>query len=167
MTRARVAGTHPWEILISYFLTEGAVLVLQTVLCLFIFLSVFSVQIVGSIYLAFALVVFNGFAGISLGLLLASICGKEIEAILLAMAIMMPNFFLAGSMWPIESMPVFLQKLSYFLPATLGNEAFRSIIFRGWSFSHFSVWTGFLSTIGWICFYWIINIYVQKFSSKK
>ncbi len=96
MERAKVAGTAPWEILTAYFFTEGAVLLLQTSLCLLIFVWVFNVTIHGSICLAFGLCAINGFAGISLGLLLASICREEIEAILIAMAIMMPNFFLAG-----------------------------------------------------------------------
>jgi hypothetical protein len=67
MERARVAGTKTWEIMISYFISEGFVLILQTCTCLVTVTQVFHVKIVGSIWLAFALVALNGIAGISLG----------------------------------------------------------------------------------------------------
>jgi hypothetical protein len=67
MERARCAGVVTFEILTSYFITEGTVLIIQTSFCLLIFVTVFNVTIVGSTALAFALVALNGFAGISLG----------------------------------------------------------------------------------------------------
>ncbi|OXA50402.1 ABC transporter G family member 23 [Folsomia candida] len=167
LERARVAGTQTWEIMLSYFATEGIVLCMQTLASFLILIFIFKITIVGSSYLAVLLILLNGFAGISLGLLIASFCKEEIQGILLAMAIIFPNFFLAGSIWPVEGMPIILQYVSYGLPGTLACEAFRSIVVRGWGFSHIYVWTGFLSTFAWVCLYWILGIFVHKVTLRK
>jgi hypothetical protein len=67
MERARIAGTQTWEIMLSYFATEGTILFGQTCLSFLILTSVFKIPIVGSTSLAFSLVILNGFAGLSLG----------------------------------------------------------------------------------------------------
>jgi len=167
MERARVAGAQTWEIMASYFVTECVILCLQTTVSCLNLLYVFEISIVGSPALAVSLLLLNGLAGISLGLLIASLCSEEIQAVIIGLALTFPNFFLAGSFWPIEGMPLALQYMSYALPGSLACEAFRSIVVRGWGFSHHFVWVGFASTFGWLCLYWALGIYVHRVTLRE
>jgi ABC-type multidrug transport system permease subunit len=67
MERARVAGVKTWEILASFFMTEGTILLLQCALGLFVISTLFGIQVHGSLPLAFALCFLVGLAGISFG----------------------------------------------------------------------------------------------------
>ena len=46
--------------------------------------------------------------------------------------VLFPSILLAGLFWPVESIPKFLQPLSYFVPLRYAIEAERSIMLRGW-----------------------------------
>ncbi len=64
-------------------------------------------------------------------------------------------------------MPIYLQYFSKLLPCTFAGEAMRSILTRGVSYTHPSVYPGFLSVSIWIIFYWVFNILIQKYKTKK
>jgi ABC-2 type transport system permease protein len=65
-----------------------------------------------------------GFAGTSIGFILASVCPTETQAVLLAIGLLFPNLMFAGMLWPIQSMPMSLQYFSYLLPCTLTGYVF-------------------------------------------
>jgi ABC-type multidrug transport system permease subunit len=67
MERARVSGTQTWEIILSYFVTEGLIVIFQVVGLFLILHLVFGIETVGSLPLSFSIVVLTGFSGISLG----------------------------------------------------------------------------------------------------
>lgn len=72
-------------------------------------------------------------------------------------------------------LPGAMQTVSLFLPGTLACESkflkiwqsfliimliiagIRAILLRGWGFSYYTVWIGFVSTSGWICVYVILT----------
>ncbi len=72
------------------------------------------------------------------------------------------NYIFVGIMWPLEGMPLGFQYFSYLLPCQLPSEAMRSIVSRGWDFSHSHVWPGFASIAVWIVFYWFVTIVLHK-----
>lgn len=74
----------------------------------------------------------------------------------------------------LTGLPGTMQKISLFLPGTLACESrneslvvvffqilpiliivagIRAILLRGWGFTYYTVWVGFVSTSGWICVY--------------
>jgi len=123
------------------------------------------------------------------GFLIATFCQEEVQAVLLAIGTFFPNVILAGTflletlskrtyiiivdlnvsgmLWPIEGMPVAMQYVGYLLPCTFASESIRSIISRGWSVLHYRVWPGFVSTIAWICVYWVLTIFLHKKFQKS
>jgi len=167
LERALVAGVRTWEIMTAYFVTEGIVLLIQAGLSFSIVTVLFGIQIQGSTALAIALTILMGLCGVSMGFLIASFCNEEIEAVMLAMASFFPNFLLAGMLWPTEGMPIAVQYISYLLPCTLACESIRSIISRGWGLFHINVWPGFATSLGWLCLYWVITIYIHKILLKR
>lgn len=58
---------------------------------------------------------------------------NELQAIHFVPLILFPSILLAGLFWPIESIPNYLQSLSYVIPLRYGIDAERPIILRGWS----------------------------------
>jgi len=67
MERTKVAGVTDLELLISHFLTQVVLLVSQSILSFAIMISVFKIQVHGSIFLAYQMGVLIGIAGISFG----------------------------------------------------------------------------------------------------
>jgi ABC-type polysaccharide/polyol phosphate export permease len=75
--------------------------------------------------------------------------------------------YFIGILWPIEGMPLVMQYFTYLLPCTLATESIRSIISRGWGFTHFRVWPGFANSIIWIVIYWTATICIHRVSLAK
>jgi len=167
LDRSLVAGVQTVEILAAYFVTEGVVLLIQTVLIFIIMTLVFSITIHGPIFWAFVLSALIGFSGLSLGFMISTMCTEEVQAVLLALGTYFPNMLLAGMVWPLEGIPIFLQYVALLVPCNLACEAMRSMVTRGWGITHPRVWPGFASTIAWICVYWILTIIIHRTIAKK
>jgi len=101
------------------------------------------------------------------GFILSLVCSEEVQAVLLAMGMFVPNLLLAGMIWPLEGMNQFLQYFALIFPCTLACEAMRSIISRGVGFFHIAVWPGFITTIMWIIIYWVIFGVIHTIKSRK
>ncbi|XP_035711387.1 ABC transporter G family member 20-like [Folsomia candida] len=163
LERSMVAGVQSWEIMTSFLATEGIVVVIQCFVSFFMIIYIFEIEILESFALSVMITIMMGLAGVSMGFLLASFCDEEIEAVMLSIATFFPNMILSGILWPIEGMPLAMQYITYFLPSRLASESIRSIVTRGWEFSHIGVWPGFLATAGWITFYWVLTLLIHKF----
>lgn len=73
-----------------------------------------------------ALMVFLGF-----GFVVSSVAKDESAVPAIANLITLPQFLLAGTFFPIESFPEWLQPISRILPLTYLNEAMRQVAFEG------------------------------------
>ncbi|ODN00401.1 ABC transporter G family member 23 [Orchesella cincta] len=162
LERTLVAGVNTWEIMAGFSITTSFILFIQTMLALMIVTVLFQITVVGSFVLCVILGILVGLGGVSMGFLIGSFCKEEVEATMLSIAMFFPVVMLSGIMWPLEGMPIGFQYFSYLLPCQLPSEAMRSIVSRGWDFSHSHVWPGFASIVGWIIFYWILTIFLHK-----
>ncbi|XP_035714198.1 ABC transporter G family member 20 isoform X1 [Folsomia candida] len=162
LERSMVAGVQSWEVMTSVFLTEGIVVVIQCIFSFAILIFYFNIEILGSTSLAIGLMFMVGLDGVTLGFLVASFCDEEIEAVMIAIATFFPNMILAGVLWPTEGLPIGLQYVSYLLPSKLASDSMRSIISRGWEFSHIGVWPGFAVTAAWIVACWLLTLWIHK-----
>lgn len=68
---------------------------------------------------------------------------------ILGNAILLFIFITSGALWPLESMPFYINWIAYFLPSTLAIESLRSILVRGISITMPIVYHGFLMSILW------------------
>jgi ABC-2 type transport system permease protein len=106
----------------------------QLLLILLLMTTVFRVPIHGSVPLLLLLSVLYLFALLAAGLLVSSRANTQMEAIQGAQAFLLPSIFLSGYVFPIASLPTFLQVISEILPATHFIAISRGIIIRGASF---------------------------------
>ena len=120
------------EIVVGYALAFAVIGLCQSIVVLFAAILLFNITITGNILLALLVVMLIGFGHQGLGILLSAGAKNELQAIQFIPLIIFPSILLAGLFWPIESIPRFLQPISYFIPLRYGIDAERSIMLRGW-----------------------------------
>ncbi|HBN09031.1 MAG TPA: ABC transporter permease [Cyanobacteria bacterium UBA8530] len=99
----------------------------------------------GSLPLLLSLCLLFVLTGLSLGLLISSRVKSQQVAIMGALALtMMPTMILSGFMFPLESMPAFLQGISRVIPASYFLVIIRGILVKGIGFEHLVFPTLFL-----------------------
>ena len=103
-----------------------------------LFLSVFvlHVPIAGSIFLLFAVSMLLIVVALSLGLLVSTLVHTQVAAMIISgMVMMMPVMLLSGIIFPLESMPTFLQCVSHFIPAKWYIQAIKKVMIEGSGFT--------------------------------
>ena len=105
----------------------------------------FQVPIHGSLLLLLMLSSVYLLALLSFGLLISSRAKSQMEAMQLAMGIMLPSVLLSGYIFPISSLPLPLRVISYILPATHFIRIARGIVIRGATFG--DLWEPVLSLL--------------------
>lgn len=104
------------------------------VLVLLLMRFLFKVPFNGSVTLLLALSSVYLLALLSLGLLISSRAGSQMEAMQQAMGIMLPSILLSGYIFPLAALPPPLRMVAYLLPATHFIKIARGIIIRGATF---------------------------------
>ena len=92
----------------------------------------FDVHIAGNSLLFLALNFLFAINSMAFGLLISSRVKRQIEvSIICWLFLFIPNVFLSGFIFPIITMPHFLQILAWVMPGTSFIEAYRGIVFKG------------------------------------
>ena len=102
--------------------------------CVIIALGVFllGIPLNGSLLLLLAETLLFTFLSLSLGLLISTIADTQLVAMFASLLVLlMPTIFLSGFIFPIESMPRFLQYVSNLIPATYFIEIVKGIMIKG------------------------------------
>jgi ABC-2 type transport system permease protein len=143
VTIAREKEMGTMEVLMVSPLNQGQILfgkVLPYLLlsflngCIIIFLGVFTLGIPlnGSLPLLLAETLLFIFLALSIGIFISSLTGSQLVAMFASLVIMlMPTIFLSGFIFPIESMPKFLQVISNIIPAKYFIEIVKGIMIKG------------------------------------
>jgi ABC-2 type transport system permease protein len=132
LQRLLVSPASETEIVIGYALAFAVIGIIQSIVVLMAAILLFDIQIVGNIFLALIVILLLAFGHQGLGILLSAGAKNELQAIQFIPLILFPSILLAGLFWPIESIPSYLQPLSYVIPLRYGIDAERSIMLRGW-----------------------------------
>ena len=78
----------------------------------------------------------------------------------------LPIMFLSGIIWPLEGLPLILQKISWYLPCTAACQAMRDIMARGWDISDPSVPIGIGATSVWILIFLLASWTAMKIRTR-
>jgi ABC-2 type transport system permease protein len=103
----------------------------DVILALSIGRTVFGVPFRGSFLLFFILSGIYLFVGISIGIMLATLCRTQQQVVLTSFFINLPMIQLAGAIAPIESMPVAFKYLSLLNPLRHYVAIVRGILLKG------------------------------------
>ena len=120
------------EIVLGYSLAFAVIGIIQCIVIILTAVIIFGITIVGNVFLALVVVILLAIGHQGLGILLSSAAKNELQAVQFIPLIIFPSILLAGLFWPTESIPSFLQPLSYFIPLKYGIDAERAIMLKGW-----------------------------------
>ena len=126
-----VMPLQPFELMFAKIWANGLVVIAAALLSLFVVVRfAIGVPIAGSILLfAFGLVVYL-FSVTALGIMLATLVRSMPQFGLLAFPVFIVMNLLSGGNTPLESMPVFLQKVMQFVPSTHFVSFSQAVLFR-------------------------------------
>lgn len=113
--------------LVPYFVISCANL--ATILILSVFLL--HIPIAGSLVGLVAITLLYIVVALLLGLFISTVANSQLAAMLLSLLLIVPTVYLSGLAFPIESMPVALQRVSCIVPARWYVEVARRLMIQG------------------------------------
>ena len=127
-----VSPIKPITIILSKAVPYMTVSMMIVAIILLLSSFVLNVPILGSVFLVIILSLIYSIVALALGLLISTIADSQQSAMLISgMGLMLPVMLLSGMIFPIESMPVFLQVLSNIIPAKWYIIALKDVMIKG------------------------------------
>jgi ABC-2 type transport system permease protein len=135
MEQLLVTPLAPREIVIGKLVPYVFLAAIDGILIMLVGEAVFGVRIKGSaLFLSAASFVYIVVA-LALGLMISTIARKQIHALLVVMPLtMLPTMLLSGFIFPLASLPIWLQVIASIVPATYFLQIVRGIILKGVGF---------------------------------
>ncbi len=138
LNRLKVSPATEGEIVLGYEAAFGVIATIQALLILACAVWVYNILIVGPLWVALLLVVLTAIDAQAIGILVSALAQRESQAVQFIPFIIFPVFLLSGIFVPVQSLPNWLQPLSYLLPPTWSIDSLRNVLLRGWGIEH--VW---------------------------
>jgi ABC-2 type transport system permease protein len=127
-----VSPIKPLNLILGKMIPYSLISLVAAALVLLSAYILFDVEVKGSLFLLFIATLFFISAALGQGLLVSTIADSQQVAFQLASVIsMLPTMILSGFMFPISSMPLFLQILSNITPAKFYLVIMRGIVLKG------------------------------------
>ena len=116
--------------ILSNILYQFTLAIISTIAMLLVSYGVFHIDLQINFWLL-VFILLDVFSFVGIGMILTRFVKEAQSAVAAANAIMFPMMFLAGSFFPIEMMPGFLQKVARLLPLYYVNEGLRAAMVSG------------------------------------
>jgi ABC-2 type transport system permease protein len=126
-----VTPIRNWELIIAKISPYILVSFADMLLILAVGTFWFHVPIRGSLLLLFLLTGLYLLPTLGLGLLISTVARTQQQAQLMTMPILLPAMMLSGFIFPIASLPVFLQFVGQLIPLTYFIYILRSVVIKG------------------------------------
>lgn len=144
LERLMVTPVSRVELVIGYMIGFGLAAVVQAVIILVAAVLVLRIHYEGHLALVFLLVIALVVASVNLGIFLSTFARTELQAVQFIPIVIVPQGLLGGLLWPIESLPRWLQGVSKVLPLTYSTAELRGVMIRGEGLTN----AGFLANFG-------------------
>ncbi|MFN8533126.1 MAG: ABC transporter permease [Dehalococcoidia bacterium] len=126
-----VTPVKPIELLLGKLLPYTVISLFNVTMVILVGVFWFKVELVGSFWLLMALAVVFVVSSLGIGLLLSTVSQTQVQAVQLALFIMLPSILLSGVLFPRETMPAPLHALGYLIPLTYFTRIVRGIYLKG------------------------------------
>jgi ABC-2 type transport system permease protein len=132
MEQLLVTPLSPLEIIIGKLVPYVVLATIDGLLIMLVGALIFGVRIQGSaLFLACASLIYIVVA-LAFGLLISTITRKQEHALLIVMPLtMLPTMLLSGFIFPLASLPLWLQAIASIVPATYFLQVIRGVILKG------------------------------------
>jgi ABC-2 type transport system permease protein len=126
-----VTPLRPWELVVGKITPYIIIAFLDMIEILVAGMLLFHVPINGSVTLLLLLSALFLITTLGIGLLISTMANTQQEAMLISMFTLMPSIFLSGFFFPLASMPLILQWISYMVPLRYFLIISRGIVLKG------------------------------------
>ena len=158
-----VSPIKPSEIMIGKITPYIVLAAIDGALILLVGYFVFGVAISGSLLLLTIASLVYIFTALALGLLISTVSEKQEHAMLIVLpATVLPTVLLSGFIFPIPSLPFWLQLVAGVIPATYFLEVIRGIILKGVGLAE--LWRPMVVLAGMGLF--LVAVSIRKFRVK-
>ena len=124
---------------------------------------VFNVPFAGSVILFILTALVFAAAGLAIGLLASVVAKTQLFANqIVVLSTMLPSMLLSGFMFPIDSMPKWVQVITYVVPARYFIQITRGIMLKNQPAADLVVPTLFLLVLGTLLFIVSVNRFQKK-----
>jgi len=131
LKRVLTTPVHPFAFIGGLVARWAVTNLVQLAVIIIIALLAFNATIVGSLWTIAALAILGTLAFVGMGFAISTVSKTPESANLLGSVLSFPMMFLAGTFWPREFMPAFLQPVISALPLTPLVEVMRGVAARG------------------------------------
>jgi len=135
-----VTPIKPWELMLGKLLPFIFVAVINLSMVVVTGVLVFNMPLKGDIFLLMLLSGIFLIGSLGMGILISTISHTQIEALYLAVFIVLPAAILSGLLFPRQSMPWPAYYAGYLLPLTYFLEIVRGIILKGVGLNYLWPW---------------------------
>ena len=140
-----VTPVSPMAVVVGKILPYLGVAYVTLTIVVLLMRFLFRVPFNGSVTLLLTLSSVYLLALLSFGLLISSRAGSQMEAMQMAMGVMLPSVLLSGYVFPLPSLPLPLRIFANLLPATHFIKIARGIVIRGATFT--DLWSPVLALL--------------------
>ncbi|MDQ7843112.1 MAG: ABC transporter permease [Armatimonadota bacterium] len=131
LKRVLTTPVHPFAFIGGLVARWAVTNLFQLAVIMAVAILAFHATVVGSLWTIAALAVLGTLAFVGMGFAISAVSKTPESASLLGSVLSFPMMFLAGTFWPREFMPAFLQPVISALPLTPLVEAMRGVAARG------------------------------------
>ncbi len=126
-----------WEIVIGYVGGFGIFTLIQALLISLFSIKVLGIMMVGNFGYVLLITILLSMTALTLGMLLSSFASNELQMMQFIPLIIVPQIFLSGLL-PLNTLPLWLQKIGYVMPLYYGADAMIDVMIRGNGWHHIS-----------------------------
>ncbi len=119
------------DLILGKFLAVTTIIMLDVFVVMAITHFAFDVDIKGNLALLILAQLLFLTGSIGVGLAISAVSATQLQGIQASMIFALISIFLSGFFYPLESMPEGARMISYFVPLTYANIAFREIMIKG------------------------------------
>jgi ABC-2 type transport system permease protein len=132
MEQIMVTPIRSWQLLVGKLLPFGVIGFIQVLLVSAVAVFGFGVRLAGSFPLLLGLTMIFVLNSLGLGLLISTVVRTQQQAMMgAAFVFIVPMVYLSGMIFPIENMPLAIQRVTYAIPLRYYAEIIRGIFLRG------------------------------------
>ncbi|MNO27860.1 Inner membrane transport permease YbhR [compost metagenome] len=144
-----------WEIVLGYVCGFGIFTVFQALLISWFSIQILDIMMIGSFGYVMLITLLLSMTALTLGTLLSAFAANELQMIQFIPLIIVPQIFLSG-LFPLDTLPLWLQRVGYATPIYYGSEALMNIMIRGKGWSDIALDVYIL--IGFSLLFMLLNV---------
>lgn len=163
LERTFTSGINPIAYLLAHAVFRSLVMMLQIAVVMFLTFYILKQPLVGSIWLAYLMLMTLNLTGIAYGLVISSLVTDQNGAALTIVSSLVVKITMSGILWPFEAIPRWLRTICYIQPLTMPVQALKNITLKGTGFDDRVVQLGFFVSIFWLVTFLTISARRFKF----